>query len=345
MNIWLHRISHCMDISYPLIDENYLSIGFSDFCNNEFLEKTIDGDWKFFNNQFVEKWSDLKKTRHNLWRFINEFKRGDLVLVPSWGEFSIYELEDEVKLINKDVLPSKLKESGFEIKEDGKLYENNNLRDIGFVWKVRPIAKNIPRKEVFERALISRMKIRNTNANITDLKVSIEKIVDEWKNNKLSTFHSSLLESILTNVEKNIVEKLDPDKLEQLVKWYFYKIGASDVYIPSKNESGKENGADADVIATFEAIKVIIYVQVKHHQGCTSEWAIDQITEYKNQKENVYDEYTYIPWVITSADGFSDIAIIKAKESNVRLIDKTDFSKMLIDIGFSDINDAFKDNK
>lgn len=90
---------------------------------------------------------------------------------------------------------------------------------------------------------------------------------------------------------------------------------------------------------------MIIYVQVKHHQGCTTEWAIDQINEYKNQKENLYDEYTYIPWVITSADIFSDIAIRKAKEYNVRLIDKTGFSKMLIDIGFSDINDAFKDNK
>lgn len=341
MNIWLHRISHCREISYPLIDNNYLSIGFSDFRNDKFLERTINGDLDFFNNQIIETWKELKKTRYNLWRFINEFKKGDWVLVPSWGEFSIYELEEEVKLISEDVLPSKLKKSGFKINEDGKLYENNNFMDIGFVWKVKPIAKNIPRKEIFDRALISRMKIRNTNANITDLKSIIERIVYEWKNDKLSNFHSSLLESILTKVEENVMEKLTPDKLEQLVKWYFYKIGASDVYIPSKNESGKENGADADVIATFENIKVIIYVQVKHHQGCTSEWAIDQITEYKNQKENIYDEYTYIPWVITSADSFSDMAIKKAKESNVRLIDKTEFSKILIDTGISDINSAF----
>ncbi|MGL6106688.1 restriction endonuclease [Romboutsia sp.] len=341
MNIWLHRISHCRDISYPLLENNYLSIGFSDFCENKFLEKTINGDWAFFEKQFINKWGEAKKTRHNLWRFINRFQKGDWVLVPSWGIFSIYELEDKPMIINKKVLTSKLIDKGFNIGEDGKIYENNNVRDIGFIWKVKPIAINIPRKFIFDGALISRMKIRNTNADISDLSDIIKKIEDEWKNNELATFHSRIPDSIQSSVEKCIKENLDSIKLEQLVKWYLEKIGADDVYIPAKNEANKENGADADVIATFEAIKVIIYVQVKHHSGITSQWAVDQISEYKNQKENMDDEYTYIPWVVTTAEKFSEEAIEKAKEYQVRLIDKTEFSKMLIDTGFAEINTAF----
>lgn len=94
-----------------------------------------------------------------------------------------------------------------------------------------------------------------------------------------------MVESSLESINKIIDDRLTPDKFEQLVKWYLKQIGASDVYIPSKNEKGKNDGADADVIATFENLKVrLIYVQVKYHKGCTSDWAIKQISEYKVQK-------------------------------------------------------------
>ena len=38
--IWLHRISHQREISYPLLENNYLSIGFSKLCNSEFIADT-----------------------------------------------------------------------------------------------------------------------------------------------------------------------------------------------------------------------------------------------------------------------------------------------------------------
>ena len=39
-NYWLHRISHNSEASYPLLEEGYLSIGFSNyFSNEEFLEE------------------------------------------------------------------------------------------------------------------------------------------------------------------------------------------------------------------------------------------------------------------------------------------------------------------
>jgi len=36
MQYWLHRIAYLQNISHPLLDKDYLSIGFSDFCTDEF---------------------------------------------------------------------------------------------------------------------------------------------------------------------------------------------------------------------------------------------------------------------------------------------------------------------
>ena len=33
MNYWLHRISHLAELSYPLLEKGYLTIGFSDFSD------------------------------------------------------------------------------------------------------------------------------------------------------------------------------------------------------------------------------------------------------------------------------------------------------------------------
>ena len=43
---WLHRISHHKEVSYPLLDNNMLSIGFSDFSNQEFIDDVLREDTK-----------------------------------------------------------------------------------------------------------------------------------------------------------------------------------------------------------------------------------------------------------------------------------------------------------
>lgn len=121
---------------------------------------------------------------------------------------------------------------------------------------------------------------------------------------------------------------------------FLKKIGASEAYIPSKNEPGKEDGADADVVAIFELFKVIIYVQVKHHDGQTSDWAVQQIADYKKQMDQPDDSYTRLTWVITSAE-FTNEAKSKAQANDVRLIDRYEFAEMMIDVGLEGINNAF----
>lgn len=75
---------------------NYLSIGFSDFNEAEFLRCTCnDGDWNYFEKKFNEKWGSKPRTRYNLWHFIIGMKKGDLVIVPGSGVFSIYVISDD----------------------------------------------------------------------------------------------------------------------------------------------------------------------------------------------------------------------------------------------------------
>ncbi|MFN4854240.1 MAG: restriction endonuclease [Bacteroidota bacterium] len=197
--------------------------------------------------------------------------------------------------------------------------------------KVKLIKKDIPRYEYADAALTSRMKIRSTNADISDLKGSIEKALEGFTKGQPLSIYSQIIAKTQQSILDTIRGELTPGKFEILVEWYFKRIGASDVYIPSKHESGQEG--DADVVAVFEPLKTIIYSQVKFHTGETSSWAIEQITSYKDQKDSMDDGYSKICWVISTADSFSKESYDFAKEAKVQLVDGKQFTKMLIEAG------------
>jgi hypothetical protein len=44
MQYWLHRIAYLQGVSYPLLEKGYLSIGFSDFSDEDFIEKVSEQD-------------------------------------------------------------------------------------------------------------------------------------------------------------------------------------------------------------------------------------------------------------------------------------------------------------
>lgn len=336
MNIWLHRISHHAEVAYPLLDNGYLSIGYSDFSKTDFI-KDCHGEtgWESFEEYFEVNWGDRPKTRYNLWRFVAEMKASDLIVVPSWGTFSIYELIEDMPKAVSEIELSEIKDwhgNNIEKNEDGLLYKTTGeLIDLGFVRKVKLIKKDIPRYEYADSALTSRMKIRATNANITDLKVSVDKALEAFTIGQPLNIYSQIISKTRQSILDTIREELTPAKFEVLVKWYFQRIGASDVYIPSKNESGKDG--DADVVAIFEPIKTIIYAQVKFHTGETSAWAIEQIKSYKDHHEAMDDGYSKISWVISSADNFSKETYDLAKEAKIQLVDGKQFTTMLLEAG------------
>jgi predicted Mrr-cat superfamily restriction endonuclease len=343
MKIWLHRISHHAEVAYPLLENGYLSIGYSDFSEPDFIKDSCgENAWQLFEKYFDDNWGQRPKNRYNLWRFVAEMRKGDLIVVPSWGTFSVYELTEDMAEPVAAIKLSDIKDwhgNNIEKNEDGLLYrKTGELIDLGFVRKVKLIKKDIPRYEYADAALTSRMKIRSTNADMSDLKGSIEKALEGFTKGQPLSIYSQIITKTQQSILDTIRGELTPGKFEILVEWYFKRIGASDVYIPSKNESGKEG--DADVVAVFEPLKTIIYSQVKFHTGETSSWAIEQITNYKDQKDSMDDGYSKICWVISSADNFSKQSYDFAKEAKVQLIDGKQFTTMLLEAGIVNLDKA-----
>lgn len=341
---WLHRISWEQDASYPLIDKGYLSVGFSDFADEEFIEKVADGDWNYLDEAFDKEWGERPRTRYTLWRFLAQMKEGDWVVVPSWSEFSVYEV------VGKPLLPSELpddlnckswggktivcdKKSGFLVRK-GK--EAKPI-DLGFFRKVKPIISHASRADFADAALTARMKVRQTNVNIDDLADSVERAVKSAKAGEPVRLSAILRDNFADKYLDTIRSTLNPDKFEKLVQRYLEHCGASDAFIPAKNSSNKEG--DADVVATFEALRTIIYVQVKFHLGESNDWAVEQIEDFATSQTGIDDGYSRQYWVISLCDSFDEAAVHHAIESHVILIDGKTFTKMLMDAGLEAIGD------
>ncbi len=345
MNYWLHRISYHYEVSRPLLEKNILSIGWADFSEEQYITKCV-GHWDIFEKSFKDAGWDLSRNRYSLWRFLSEMKKGDIVLVPSWGTFSIFEiLEDMPYSVEKLDITNLYDLNGNKIiKEDGCLYKNDssskdNIIDLGFFRNVKPVMLDIPKSDYADQSLTARMKIRQTNATITDLAESIQNAINGFKLNKPINIHSLIIEEANKHILSLIQTQLNPDKFEYLIKWYFEKSGASNVVIPSKNERDKEG--DADIIATFDNIKTIIYVQAKYHTGETTEWAVEQINEYKLSKESMDDGYAKVGWVISSGSDFSQKCYDEAKSKHIILINGKQFATMLLNVGILGLENAF----
>jgi hypothetical protein len=84
----------------------------------------------------------------------------------------------------------------------------------------------------------------------------------------------------------------------------------------------------------------VIHIQGKFHGGVTGDKGVEQIIRYSDQKE-LDDNSTYIKWVITTADDFTEEARDKAEKNKVRLINGHEFARMLINAGVDNISDAF----
>lgn len=107
--------------------------------------------------------------------------------------------------------------------------------------------------------------------------------------------YASVDEELAGKLLESIRLQFTPDKFEKLIRWYFQKTGATRAFRPGKNSCDKRGGADADIIAEFEPLKVIFYVQAKLHDDVTSSWAVEQVRMYEEQHEDAMNEYTTIP--------------------------------------------------
>ena len=347
MNYFLHRISWHCEVSYPLLERGVLSIGWSGLSTPDFIARSRDPEqgWTHFIKGFNEHYVFNARNKKSLFRFIAEMKKGDWVLVPSWwGVFHVYEVVEDAPLSIEELDIQKLADwHGNEVTLNGDGYlstKPGGVVDLGFFRKVKPIAKEVPRSDYADNALTKRMKHRMTNIDVGDLAESIQKAVKLFHAKKPINLKSLIRDKSVDDVYEIIVNDINNQKFEKLIKWYFERVGASSANIPSRN-AVKEG--DADVVATFEAIKTIVYVQAKHHDknSETNSWAMEQIKAYREFKSENDEEYTAAAWVVSSAASFSKDCENEARKNNVLLINGKQFTGMLLDAGLTNIENAF----
>ncbi len=350
MKYYLHRISHELRWSDPLLKEkNLLSIGWAGFAASEDWSRGPQDLSHIPENVEIyckkQGWKS-SRSRFGLQRFL-QMRQGDRVVVPTWGAFHVYEVTDNKCLVAPDIEKELQNLKSWSGKcafiEDKDLKESNEEKnktttvDLGFFRRVEKVQREIPRVGYADAALTSRMKVRQANVEITDLSNNIEEAINAFKAKRPINLREIVLEECAKSVRETILKKLNPDKFEGLIKLFFKHQGA-DAIIPPKNEKDKQG--DADVIATFELLKFIVYVQAKHHDGETDDWAVEQIESYRDNKIGAMtgDEYSRTAWVISTAESFSEDCENLAKRENVRLIDGIKFAELLLDAGIEQLD-------
>ena len=361
---WLHRISQEWDVAYYLFDHGdpdrngYLSIGWVYAENQQAFQQTASTT-EDYDQALKTSGYTLDRGRWSLYHFW-KFQKGDIVVVPKFDrKFAIVEITDSPMPIhelqgftdfksadhtdhiirdrkNKLIRYSHQKNV---IGADGKAGDDEPV-DIGFVVPMKILKDNLNRYDYADGALTSRMKIRQTTADIQELANNVEAVLQANGPIDLYRITAGKLSEVLL---KDILKQLNDTKWEKLIRWYFEKIGATRAWIPAKNESGKKDGADADIVADFDPIHLRIYVQAKFYHWTTDRQALDQVDKYKEQHEESADfsDLTTESWAITSGDKFDEESVRIARQNHITLITGIDFARMLVDAGIADINDAF----
>lgn len=352
MKYYLHRISHESEVSYALFmngvnGNKYISLGWSSFLDTDILDCARKNDgYKSFDNCYLSKRKDKIRNRWNMWYFA-QFSKGDIVIVPLYdGKFAVCEVIEQAKSIRV------LKDSQFKCYwsekdvhwEDNAFHCDNKKIDLGFVVKVKILHNNVSRNNYANSDLTSRLKMRQTNGSIDDIKQSVKETIKALDEKKPINFYDNSIDNLVPLLQERLDKDLNPDKFELLVKRYMEKLGAN-AFISPKNQAGKEDYADADVIAYFDNINVAILIQAKHHKSETDGWAVEQIKKYKEQLESPdyplddgVNGYTYILWVISTCSGYTEEAKKLAKDNNVKLINGKDFAKMILQQGLQNID-------
>ena len=304
-NYWLHRVSHEGGIGI-LEHEHKLTIGFGDAAASDDVRDALAKcDWAAFCKAYTSVYGgEIERTKGNLWRFVVDMKIGDLVVVPyPWG-FCICAIRSDAIRCNR---PDK---------------------DLGWERSVEVLADDCtPRDAYADASLVSCMKFRGTNRIISDYAESVESALDRRINKNPFNLLNEVGKQLLSTLRGNGT----PEWFEQNVASFFEVLGA-ETHIFPKNYSGKKG--DCDIEATFPLLHQVISVQCKKHEGITGDWGVQQITKYAEGEGRERKEgWTYINWVISLADDYSDEAKAKAREKDVVLINGEDFCRMLLSAG------------
>lgn len=250
----------------------------------------------------------------NIWRFIREMGEGDLVVVP-------YKSDSYFARITGPAY-----HDGSKIKDD-----TAHRRPVEWLNGRKPI----PRRFALA-ALQSRMKVRQTCADASDLIDEIQDAIKIGSDASAPSFESDLRRKLIQEAHKEISSgRLDPFAFERLVASVLTSLGGTDVRIVPRN---LDKGVD--ILAVFplaHTFKFTLGVQAKHYklEPPVDPSVIDQLSA------GMEAEGVSFGWVVTSGS-FSQEAIARKDEIEERqgirieLIDGEQLATRVIEAGLGE---------
>lgn len=335
-NYWMHRISFEREIKQTILDKKgMLMTGWGLASTQVFLDSVYRKDKQAFDTVYEKTYGSLHHNRFFLYMFLNEFKKGDYVLVPGYKDFSIYEIISECPSPKEhiwDNVGDVAEICNLERRADGIICrkDTHDELELGFFWKVQLVEKNISRELYAMDSLRRRMKFQGTDNNLTELGHEVEEAIRRHREDKPLDLRQEITKDVSYLVLQKLQAMSSDRSFEKVVEYYLKRIGATRTFIPAKTHLGKEQG-DADVVADFDELQLKTIVQVKHYLKEVDETAVRQIVEAKS----FYDDpnYTLILWVVAACDSFTERAQRYAEENGVRLIGGSEFASSLLDVG------------
>ena len=334
---WMHRISLDRDIKQGLLDHDHLlATGWGNIASDSFLYQIKGKNRADFCALYESVFGNLTRNRYCLFMFLNEFKKGDYVIVPGIKDFSVYEIDGE-EPISKEHICDYTNNINIAFVNDKCCNKSGKELDLGFFWIVKPILLNIERNGFASNKLQRRLKFQMTNIGLTDLSADIEEAIKAKANGKTINLKDEIENETSSIILNKLLSRINDSGFEKVVKWYLNRLGATSTFIPAKRNLSTRQG-DADVIALFDELRVALFVQVKQYDNQVEKSALEQVVHAYESYREEYVAYTPILWIVTTCKSFSQEAQDYANENNVRCIDGDEFARMILEIGINDLN-------
>ncbi|MBS1945185.1 MAG: restriction endonuclease [Bacteroidetes bacterium] len=298
-------------------DNSVVAVGWSEidfsqyaFDKSEELAEAVEKLYYNSDNAFAPT---VSKKLNEVRRFHN-IQKGDFIVIPFYNAIRLAVADDKILY----------DESAYDL-------DLSNQRKVQYV-RSGDNFKTIPR-DVLSEALQRRLRVRgSTVSDLYEFKDEIEKLFSkdaytwtsdfEEKETKLKdSFKEKLIGKIKsgkTNLKtggigfEHLVQELlqcEGYKAEVLAKTAF-QFGDADVYAVKSDK--------------FQETKILI--QVKHHNGYTDDWGLQQLDEVKKNSE--HNDHRYV--LITSA-AISDSVRNIADEKGIIAIDGNELSDWILE--------------
>lgn len=337
---WMHRITFERNLKQILLDkEGLLITGWGGIADVAFLSAVKGKNHHDFSEIYEKRAGEKKRNRFCLYWFLNEFKKGDYVTVPSGKSFSVYEIVEDHPHPKADLQSYLLsKYSKYVDVRGNDFYEpgTNRILDTGFFWKVKQVETDIS-KGYASNGIQKRLKCQMTNIEMTDLGEDLEEAIIRKRNNSTIFIKEEIVNDISGTVVDKLTKRINDQDFEKVVKWYLEEIGADIAMIPSKNKLAANSG-DADVIALINDLQVVVFAQVKQYQNSVGKSAIEQVVKAYQSYKDGFEEYSPILWVVTTCNTFDNDALVYAAANHVRCITGDEFARMMLDVGIKNLN-------